>query len=391
MVNNTFYKVVNDLMARAATGAGLTPITVLDYGTFIDAGRQLTDNISAADITNAFAKDIANKVRYSLNIVRSYNADGETLNFGDIPPESVVEVINNEFMDTRAAEFPNLVNGQSVDMYVINKAKQVVDYYVKSEAFQIPVTIQTAELEGAFRSPEAMERFLYGKITYALNSKNHAIEVARYALLSYAIIEATESTSSHVATPATNEYSAARRYKLISLYNSIHETNLTADNAPYDRDFIAFAVSLIKSVRDRMKKASTSYNAAGVKTFTPEGSSRLKIIAPFRTAIESYLYPNTLHNESNRLDDYEVFPYWQNEDKPYEINYSYGATQDNSKVTPKVLAMLHDEYAAMEFTMIDDIGTTPYNVAGKYTNDWVSCQHMRYVNHNANLVIFTLD
>ena len=391
MINNTFYKVANDLMSRAAQGLGLTPVTVLDYGTFIEAGRQLSDNITAAELTNTFAQEIANKVQYTLNIARVYNADGESLNFGNLPPESVVEIINNAFMDTRAAEFPTLANGDSVDMYVINKAEQIVDYYVKSEAFQIPVTIQTAELRGAFRSPEAMENFIYGKVMYALNSKNHAIEVARYALVSYAIIDATESTSPNVATAATNEYSAARRYNLVSLYNSIHETNLTADNAPYDRDFIAFSVSLIKSVRSRMTKASESYNAAGLKTFTPEGSSRLKIVAPFRTAIESYLYPNTLHNETNRLENYETFPYWQNEDKPYEINYSYGATQDNSKVTPKVLAVLHDEYALMEFTMLDDVGTTPYNVAGKYTNDWISCQHSRYLNRNANLVIFTLE
>lgn len=391
MVNNTFYKVANDLMSRAATGGGLTPITVLNYSTFIDAGRQLTDNLTGAQIANAFAAEIANKVKLVIDIAKPYNADLESLNFGTIEPEGVLEVINNEFMDTRAAEFVKLTDGGSVDQFVINKGKQKVDYFYESSAFQIPVTIQTVEIRGALKSPEALERFFYGKLMYALNTKNHAIEVARYALLANEIIEATETSSPYVATAATDEYDAARRYKLVSLYNAIHSTNLDAKSAPYDRDFIAFAVSIINSVRERMEKRSNSYNATGFSTFTPKGSSRLKIVAPFRTAINSYLYPNTLHNETNTLTDFETVPYLQNEKKPYTINYSYGSTQDNSLETPPVLAVLHDEYALMEFTMIDDVETTPYNAAGKYTNDWVSCQHGRYMNRNANCVIFTLD
>lgn len=388
-INNNFYKVANDLMSRAATGAGLSPVVVEDYSTFVQAGRNLTDNLSGSTIANAFAEEIANKIQLTLNIAETYNADLNSLNFGTLPPEGVVELINNEFMETRAAEFTALTDGDSVDQYVINKGKQRVNYYFDSSAFQIPVTIQTKELEGAFKSPEALESFIYGKVMYALNTKNHAIEVARYALLSYGIIDATEAQSPNVATAATDEYDAARRYKLVSLYNAIHETNLDAKNAPYDKDFIAFAVSMIKSVRERMKKASSSYNGQNFKTFTNE--AKLKIVAPFRTAIESYLYPNTLHNDTNRLEDFETVPYLQNEKTPYTVHYSYGNTHDNSLETPPVLAILHDRYAMMEFTQIDDVETTPYNAAGKYTNDWVSCQHGRYFNRNANYVIFTLD
>lgn len=388
-VNNTFYKVANDLMNRAAKGAGLPGTVVEDYSTFIQAGRELLDNLTGATLANAFAAEIANKIQLSLNIAESYSADLDSLNFGTLPPEGAVELINNEFMETRAAEFAALTDGQTVDQYVINKGKQRVNYYFDSSAFQIPVTIQTKELEGAFKSPEALESFVYGKVMYALNTKNHAIEVARYALLSYGIIETTEAQSPYAATAATDEYDAAQRYKLVSLYNAIHETNLDAKNAPYDRDFIAFAVSLIKSVRERMKKVSSSYNGLDFKTFT--SNAKLKIVAPFRTAIESYLYPNTLHNETNRLEDFETVPYLQNEKSPYTIQYSYGTKKDNSLTTPPVLAILHDPYAMMEFTMIDDVETTPYNAAGKYTNDWVSCQHGRYFNHNANYVIFTLD
>lgn len=388
MVNNTFYAVANDLMNRAASGAGLEPVTVLDYSSFISAGQQLT-NLSGKDLANAFADEIANKVQIALNIARPYNADLDSLNFGTMPPEGVLEIINNQFMNTRAAEFPNLTNGESVDMYVVNKGEQSVDYYFKSEAFQIPVTIQLSELRGAFNSPEAMEAFLYGKVMYALNSKNHAIEVSRYALMAKGIIDATDSESEYVAEPAETQYTAARRYDLVTLYNKIHSTALTSDTAPYDRDFIAFAVSLIKYVRDKMKKASTSYNPRGIKTFTPD--PRLKVVAPFDSAITSYLYPDTLHPEFNRLDNYEIVPFLQNENTPYTVNYSNSTTTDNSLVTPPVLAILHDEYAMLEYTMIDDVESTPYNAAGRYTNDWISAQYGRYINRGANFVIFTLE
>lgn len=391
MINNAFYKVANDLMARASKGAGLTPVNIIDYSTFIEAGTQLKSNVTWQQLTNDFAAEIANKVELTINIARQYNADLASMNMGTLSPEAAIEVINNSFFDVRAAEFVGLTDGDSVDQYVINKGKQDVDYYYKSNAGQIPVTIATDELKGAFRSPEAMDAFLYAKVMYALNSKNQAVEVARYALLANAVIDLTHSTSSYKAPEAEDVYDCTQRYKLVSLYNGINKTNLTTADALYDKDFLRFAVSIINSVKKKMTKASESFNAKKWKTFTPADEIRTYVVAPVGSAVEAYLYPDTFHNETNRLGDFETIPYLQNEKKPFIANYSYGSTTDNSLETPPVLAVCADRYALMEFTEIDDVTTTPYNAAGRYTNDWVNFQYAYMYNRHANLVVFTLD
>lgn len=390
-VNNNFYKVANELMARASKGAGLTPVNVIDYASFIEAGTQLKDNKTWQELTNDFASEIANKVELTIDIARQYNADLESMNMGSISPEAAVEIINNGFFDVRAAEFVSLTDGETVDQYVINKGKQEVDYYYKSNAGQIPVTIQTTELKGAFRSPEAMDAFLYAKVMYALNSKNQTVEVARYALLANAVVDLTETSSAYVATAATSPLDCAQRYKLVSLYNTLNSTSLTAETAIYDKEFIRFAVSTINAIKKKMVKASESFNAKSWKTFTPASELRTYVVAPFGSAIDAYLYPDTFHNETNRLENFETIPYLQNEKKPFIANYSYGSKQDNSLETPPVLAICADRYALMEFTEIDDVTTTDYNAAGRYTNDWVNFQYAYMYNRYANLVLFTLD
>ena len=58
-VNNNFYKVANELMARASKGAGLTPVNVIDYASFIEAGTRLKDNKTWQELTNDFAAEMS--------------------------------------------------------------------------------------------------------------------------------------------------------------------------------------------------------------------------------------------------------------------------------------------------------------------------------------------
>ena len=58
-VNNAFYSVINELYSRATGG---TVTAVVDYDTFIEAGKTLA-TMSADDLQNTLIKDIMNKVK----------------------------------------------------------------------------------------------------------------------------------------------------------------------------------------------------------------------------------------------------------------------------------------------------------------------------------------
>ena len=179
MINNNAWIAINELVSRAA---GVADAAICDDKSLIDFGRKLSD-MNADDFKNNFAQEIANKVRLSINVARKYDAKLESLIRGTMPANGVLEIIQNTFFDTRVADFVNLVDGQSVDMYKVNKGKQTADYFVDEVAFKLFVTIQDVELEGAFMSGDAMQSFLTGKITYLVNSYNLAREQGRRALL----------------------------------------------------------------------------------------------------------------------------------------------------------------------------------------------------------------
>ena len=113
MINNNAWIAINELVSRAA---GVDDAAIVDDKSLIDFGRKLTDT-TADDFKNNFANEIANKVRLSINVARKYDAKLESLIRGAMPANGVLEIIQNTFFDTRVADFVNLVDGESVDMY----------------------------------------------------------------------------------------------------------------------------------------------------------------------------------------------------------------------------------------------------------------------------------
>ena len=195
MINNNAWLAINELVSRAA---GVADAAIVDDKSLIDFGRKLTDT-NADTFKNNFANEIANKVRLSINVARKYDAKLESLIRGQMPANGVLEIIQNTFFDTRVADFVNFVDGQSVDMYKVNKGKQTADYFVDEIAFKLFVTIQDVELEGAFMSGDAMQSFLTGKITYLVNSYNLAREQGRRAMLASEIKDLSAATAATTA------------------------------------------------------------------------------------------------------------------------------------------------------------------------------------------------
>lgn len=411
MINNNAWIAINELVSRAA---GVEDAAIVDDKSLIDFGRKLTDT-NADTFKNNFANEIANKVRLSINVARKYDAKLESLVRGSMPANSVLEIIQNSFFDTRVADFVNLVDGQSVDMYKVNKGKQTADYFVDELAFKLFVTIQDVELEGAFMSGEAMQSFLTGKITYLVNSYNLAREQGRRAML------ASEIKDLSAATAATTADGLAQRYKLCELYNTVYgykasDTGyVTKANALYNANFVKFAIMMINKVYKKISTPSMSFNDGTIKTFTPDGNKKLVCLGALSDSIVAY--KTTFSPDATVLPEHETIEFWQQEkdpyvayfmkpsDKYYIVNtdaernttngsYSYviasgktylrGASNwtevtnfddGNAQIpTAPTIAVLFDDIAMGEYVTHEATRSTPFNVAGEYYNVYMNYQ-----------------
>ena len=428
MINNNAWIAINELVSRAA---GVEDAAIVDDKSLIDFGRKLTDT-NADTFKNNFANEIANKVRLSINVARKYDAKLESLIRGQMPANGVLEIIQNTFFDTRVADFVNLVDGQSVDMYKVNKGKQTADYFVDEIAFKLFVTIQDVELEGAFMSGDAMQSFLTGKITYLVNSYNLAREQGRRAML------ASEIKDLSAATAATSADGLAQRYKLCELYNTVYGYQssdagyVTKANALYDANFVKFAIMMINKVYKKISTPSMSFNDGTIKTFTPDGNKKLVCLGALSDSIVAY--KTTFSPDATVLPDHETIEFWQQEkdpyvayfmkpnDKYYIVNtdaernttngsYSYviasgktylrsGSTwtevnnfdDGNAQTaTAPTIAVLFDDIAMGEYITHEATRSTPFNVAGEYYNVYMNYQGKLIRLKSANQIIFTLE
>lgn len=428
MINNNAWIAINELVSRAA---GVADAAIVDDKSLIDFGRKLTDT-NADTFKNNFANEIANKVRLSINVARKYDAKLESLIRGQMPANGVLEIIQNTFFDTRVADFVNLVDGQSVDMYKVNKGKQTADYFVDEIAFKLFVTIQDVELEGAFMSGDAMQSFLTGKITYLVNSYELAREQGRRAML------ASEIKDLSAATAATSADGLAQRYKLCELYNTVYGYQssdagyVTKANALYDANFVKFAIMMINKVYKKISTPSMSFNDGTIKTFTPDGNKKLVCLGALSDSIVAY--KTTFSPDATVLPNHETIEFWQQEKDPYVAyflpadttytvvntdaernttngSYSYviasgktylrGASNwtevtnfDDGKAqvaTAPTIAVLFDDIAMGEYVTHEATRSTPFNVAGEYYNVYMNYQGKLIRLKSANQIIFTLE
>lgn len=382
-LNTDFYKDVNDLVTLA-TGGTITGI--VDYNSFIDAGRSIGEFVDTDEFRNAFASALANKVQLSISTARTYRGRYGFLVRGKVPANGIIEVITHGWLNALDPKFAELTDGQSVDMYEIMKPIQNANYYLKSNPLQYAVTIQDYEIAGAFKSPEAMARFLTDKITYLFNSYELGREVARSGLMCDQITDIDEH-----GTVATTMYDAATKYPLLTLYNALTGASLTSSNALVNEQFIRFAAMMIRTVSGKLGSPSTRFNLAGERTFTRNDGEKETIVAShFVAAMAAYIRPYPGDTSIAVIEDgYEEVPFWQDENNPLIINY----VDDNEEeaTTAPVIAMINDVYTLGEWIERETSPVTPYNAGGEYYNQFINGQFKYTRNRAANSVIFTLE
>ena len=428
MINNNAWIAINELVSRAA---GVADAAIVDDKSLIDFGRKLSD-MNADDFKNNFAQEIANKVRLSINVARKYEPKLQSLIRGSMPANGIIEIIQNTFFSTRAADFTNLIDGQSIDMYKVAKGGQTADYFTDEVSYKLFVTIQDVELEGAFMSGDAMQSFLTGKITYLVNSYNLAREQGRRALL------ASEIKSLSTVEDAASADSLAQRYRLCTLYNNIYgytsndEGYVTKDDALYNANFVKFAVMMINKVYKKLSTPSMKFNDGSIKTFTPDANKKMITLDALNDAIVAF--KTTISPDATVLPEHESIEYWQQEANPYVAyfmkdngkyvivntdaervktngTYSYviatgktwvGTGNSFTEVTEfddgtaqvataPTIAVLFDDIAMGEYVTHEATRTSPFNVAGEYYNVFINFQGKLIRLKSANQVIFTLE
>lgn len=388
-VNNNFYAVSNELFSRASSGT-ISATQVVDYATFIDAGKALS-SLTYTDLQNTLVQSIMNKVQKTINDNPEYIGALLDMYAGRLD-YGVLEIIINDFYSATPSVWDGatLEAGQTyTDQFKVeNLPNESARYYTESDSWGFDITIRDTDLKGIVDSPEKLDGFIRSTFISVLNSISAHREEHRLAIIADIIKNASAETAED-----DDENAPAQNYDLLAIYNEEKGTELTQANCFLNNDFVSWCVGVIRDVSILIGKPSKLFNKNKTKvTFTPDGYKKLVINGIFDKAIRRSLI-DAYNKEYGMITvDYEVIPYWQSIADRMRVTTNATPAQGASVVTtysPYVLAVLYDKRACGTMVQLDDV-TVDRNNKRRYSNYHYQMNDMYFRNPDANAVIFTI-
>lgn len=385
-VNVLNFNQVSTLLAAIVSQAtGSTVVRPINTAEFVTVGQTAlltgTDNIINA------VSQVLSRTIFS---VRPYNAKFKGLRvtaeqFGAIT-RKIVSIDKPLENDDRFS----LSDGQSVDMYIVNKPDVLQLNFYGFNVYQKSVTIFRDQLNVAFEGPSQFGEF----ITMVMQNVSDQLEQADEELSRQCI--------NNMITGVIADADADRAINVLTAYNQATGSSATANTIFTPAVFPSFAKWLygfIETMSDRLEMRNALYhqNLTGktIMRHTPKADQRLYIASDVMKRIKTEVLADTYNEFLLRLGDYEPVAYWQNISDPLSVSATPvhlaangTLTEEQTAVTGTVIGVLCDREAMGVVNMNEWMAATPFNARGGYYNMFWH-QEKRYWNDfTENCVVF---
>lgn len=368
-VNNlTFNQLSTTLNAIRKQVTGIDAIAPTDTGSFTSVAQTLLQT-GYDPVLNAI-NQVLGRTIFS---IRPYNrrfagirADAQR--WGSITRK--LNIVDKDFENDARFE---LTDGQSVDMYKVNKPEILQTNFYGTNVWQKSYTIFKDQLDNAFQGPEQFGSFL----TLVTTNSSDMIEQANESLARATI---ANFIGGKVAYMGGNHDGVVH---LLTEYNTKTGLTLTRQDIAkpdYARPFWQFAFSRIASLSammtERTTKFQTQITGKVITRHTPYNRQKVYITATEKYGIEAQVLADTYHDNYLSLADVETINYWQSPEAPdtinviptYLLNTGLLFTREDPLTVSNILGVIFDEEALGYTTMGEWSAATPFNAAGGYTN-----------------------
>lgn len=368
MDTNQLYTIVNEV---AKESMGTEDIDVIDTSTLVALGDSV---LSSSTNTEAFLNTLVQRIGKTIISFRPYTSKLTLLDIGDMEFGQIMQKTKTQMPIAIQDDTYNLVDGESLDMYVVSKPEVHQKLFVKRTPLAFMKTFQTKALKEAFLSAEAMGNFIasiYGEI-------RNAIELAQENL-------GRLTMANYMANA-----SAQQVYDLVTLYNAATSSSIaTGATALQNEAFLRYALQTIKNVAYSMETMSTLYNDGTEQRHTPRQLQRIASIIQFKSALETQVDYAAFNDDYVKLASDIIVPYWQAAKSPLDISVT--DEDGEEKTLENVVAFIHDRDALGTYRKEEEVLTTPVNARGRYYNTYYHIDNLYFNDYSENGVVFTLN
>ena len=286
-----------------------------------------------------------------------------------------------------------LVEGESVDMYKVNKPNILQTNFYGANVYERSYTIFKDQLDCAFSGPDEFARFL----SMVTGNCTDMIEQAHENL-------ARATVANYIGGKVKGDADSC--IHLLTEYNALTGLALTKENvyqpANY-KPFIDWVYSRIAALTELMTERSqlfhTNITGKTINRHTPLQRQRVYLYAPARFNIESMSLANTYNYNFLKMAYNETVNYWQSIQSPSKINVKPSYLQaDGTITTPKdaleqddIFGVIFDEEALGYTVMNQWSATTPFNAKGGYSNVFFHFTDRFWNDFTENGLVLLLD
>lgn len=360
------YAIVNDAASQAL---GESAITAIDTSSLVSLGNQiLSSNTNVESYLNVLPQRIGDTIFAN----RPYVAKSHDMWISSMEYGAIMQKISIELIDSEEDPSYNLEQGKSVDMFTVNKPTVDNKLFVTRTPYMFKITVVRKQLKESFLSESKLSAFL----AFIMQRVQDSITFAFDNLAKLCMANFMAETKNVI--------------NLVTEYNAITTSTLTAATAMYDESFMRYALGRIKEVSKGMTDMSKSYNDGSITRHTPFKMQRIKIWSKFQTLLETQVQYAAFHDNYVKLEQFVEYNFWQNEKNPTSIDVTRASDGTEIKID-NIIAFIHDKDAMGLYKEEEEALTTPVNAAARYYNTFYHMMQLWFNDLSENFVLFTLN
>ncbi len=375
MDTNQIYEIVNDVAQQTM---GESALQATDTASLVAMGNAI---LSSSTNTECFIDTLVQRIGRTIISYRPYKSKLGLLAVSDMTMGAIMQKIKVKMPTAVEDVTTQLIDGQSVDQYIISKPKATQKLFVKRTPYTFYITIQKKWLREAFTSETAMGSFIsaiYGEVENALELSQE--NLARLCMANFM---------------ATISQSANRVVNLVTEYNTLNPGGtVDEDTAMINESFLRYALGRMNNISKKMQTMSVLYNDGSETRHSPAGDQRFVSLVDFQTALETQVQWAAFHDQYVKKQNGIEVPYWQSAQSPMDIDLIIegdDAEQEESTTLSNIVAFIHDRDALGTYRKEVEVATTPLNARGLYTNQFWHMNDLYFNDVTENGVIFTLN
>lgn len=386
MVQGKDISVVLNAIRATSSSAYQSTVPLATAQNITDVGTAVLNAPTA--IRNEFMSNLYNKI--GMTLIDSPVIENEfsflkkgTLEHGQMIEDIYVGIAQGEPYITGMKE-----GDQVPDPFSIRKLSHYSAFYSTILSRQYHVTRHISDLKKAFHTGGGVEQFVGAMMNALVSGENYDDMRATIALIARQVEEGLKESEKP-------EGKFKGVVHLLTDFNTINGTTLTADDCFYNKDFLRYFTNQLKKYSKRLRHLREDLNIAGVPQTLPQSKQRIIMLEDITVDFETELLAWAFNKGDLVIDGIDEIQSW------YSIGADHASPPVVSPEDIKVKATFGETDAMCVAAIYDldmvkiynkeRIASDQANAKGNYWNNFMSLEDIYACSPYKNFVAFMLD